>query len=91
MSGARWFAVAACLAASPVAAPAQDLAVEVNQAVGGSSEEIAGAGTTWSGYWFIDAGDGRRIYWSYLYKGYGALIASLQAHRPDLDLPFGRG
>ena len=45
MSGARWFALLTCLAVPPLVASAQDLAVEVNQAVGGSSEEIAGAGT----------------------------------------------
>ena len=51
--------------------------------------DIARAGTTMTGYWFVESLDGRRVYWSYLYKGYGALTAFLQKKRPDLRLPFG--
>src|SRR5262245_7827910 len=32
--------------------------------------EIVKTGTTTTGYWFVESGDGRRVYWSYLYKGY---------------------
>lgn len=51
--------------------------------------EIVRAGTTITGYWFVESRDGRRVYWSYLYKGYGGLIAGLQSHCPSLDLRFG--
>ena len=51
--------------------------------------DIVKTGKTITGYWFIESGDGRRVYWSYLYKGYGALMAALQNHRPSLDLRFG--
>ena len=46
--------------------------------------EIVKTGKTITGYWFVEAGDGRRVYWSYLYKGYGALMAALQSRRPSL-------
>jgi uncharacterized membrane protein YfcA len=51
--------------------------------------DIARAGTTMTGYWSVESLDGRRVYWSYLYKGYGVLTAFLQKKRPDLNLPFG--
>jgi hypothetical protein len=51
--------------------------------------DIARAGTTMTGYWFVESLDGRRVYWSFLHKGYGALIAFLHEKRPDLRLPFG--
>jgi hypothetical protein len=50
--------------------------------------EIVKTGKTITGYWFVESGDGRRVYWSYLYKGYGALIAALQSRRPSLQLRF---
>ena len=50
--------------------------------------EIVKTGTTKTGYWFVEADDGRRVYWSFLYKGYGALIATLQSRRPALQLRF---
>jgi hypothetical protein len=49
--------------------------------------DIARAGTTITGYWFVESSDGRRVYWSYLYKGHGVLAAYLHAKRPDLTLP----
>lgn len=48
---------------------------------------LARTGRTFSGYWYLEAQDGRRVYWSYLYKGYGAFVEALKAKRPDLDLP----
>ncbi|THD56059.1 MAG: hypothetical protein E8A46_04345 [Bradyrhizobium sp.] len=50
--------------------------------------DVARAGITMTGYWFVESLDGRRVYWSYLYKGYGALTAFLHRKRPDLPLPF---
>ena len=51
--------------------------------------DIVKTGKTITGYWFVESSDGRPVYWSYLYKGYGALMAALQRHRPSLDLRFG--
>lgn len=48
---------------------------------------ITSTGKTSSGYWFIEAGDGRRIYWSYLYPGYGRFVEELEAKRPEISLP----
>jgi hypothetical protein len=49
--------------------------------------EIESAGKTITGYWYVQTADHRRVYWSYLYKGYAALTASLINHRPDVVLP----
>lgn len=49
--------------------------------------EISRTGTTITGYWFVESRDGRRVYWSFLYKGHGALAAFLQTKRPDLEHP----
>jgi hypothetical protein len=51
--------------------------------------DIVKMGKTITGYWFVESRDGRRVYWSYLYKGYGALIAAQQSHCPSLNLRFG--
>ncbi len=48
--------------------------------------EIAKTGKTITGYWYVESGDGRRVYWSYLYKGYGALVLALRGHCPSLQL-----
>jgi hypothetical protein len=48
---------------------------------------VASTGKVASGYWFIEADDGRRIYWSYLYPGYGRFVEKLQAERPEISLP----
>jgi hypothetical protein len=48
--------------------------------------DIARTGTTMTGYWFVESRDGRRVYWSFLYKGHGALAAVLHGKRPDLEL-----
>ena len=49
--------------------------------------DIERTGTTLTGYWFIEAQRGQRIYWSFLYKGYGALTAFAKKKRPGLRLP----
>jgi hypothetical protein len=48
--------------------------------------DIVTTGKTATGYWYVQSADGRRVYWSYLYKGYGALIAALQRRCPTLNL-----
>jgi hypothetical protein len=50
--------------------------------------EIVKTGKTVTGYWYVESGDGRRVYWSYLYKAYGALVLSLRNHRPSLQFNF---
>jgi hypothetical protein len=50
-------------------------------------DDIARTGTTITGYRFVESRDGRRVYWSFLYKGHGVLMAHLRARRPDLKLP----
>lgn len=49
--------------------------------------EIVRAGKTITGYWYIQSHDGRRIYWSFLYPGYGQFVDRLRARRPDVTLP----
>jgi hypothetical protein len=49
--------------------------------------EIERTGKTFTGYWFVEAADKRRVYWSYLYGGYDLLTQSLLLHRPTLELP----
>jgi len=46
--------------------------------------EIALTGRTLSGYSFVEAADGRRIYWSSLYSGFAVFGNRLKLHRPDL-------
>ncbi len=50
-------------------------------------EEIGTVGATITSFWFVQAGDGRRVYWSYLYPGYGSFTKRLRTKRPDLTLP----
>jgi hypothetical protein len=49
--------------------------------------DIAQAGKTRTGYWFIEGKDGRRIYWTILHKGAGRFVDILNAHCPGIDLP----
>lgn len=49
--------------------------------------EIAGLGGTWCGYAFVEAADGRRIYWTELHRPAGRLFAALCRRRPDLVPP----
>lgn len=41
-------------------------------------EEIIRAGETATGYWYVESGDGQRVYWSFLYPGYGALVQAVR-------------
>ena len=50
-------------------------------------DEVVAAGKTATSYWFIQSADGRRIYWSYLYPGYGRFVDRLKGQRPDIALP----
>jgi hypothetical protein len=54
-------------------------------------DDIVASGKTPTSYWFIQSTDNRRVYWSYLYKGHGALTAALRANCPDLTLPNDMG
>jgi energy-converting hydrogenase Eha subunit A len=47
--------------------------------------DIVKRGETITQYWFVEAKDGRRIYWSYLYKGHGALEKVLSERCPNLS------
>lgn len=49
--------------------------------------EIVRSGTTLTLYWYLEANDGRRVYWSFLYPGNGAFAAAIQHHRPDIEVP----
>ena len=50
-----------------------------------SWEEISSLGVTKASFWFVEARDGQRIYWSYVYAGYPELFKAIVKHRPDLD------
>ena len=54
--------------------------------------EIALTGRTLGGYAFVEAADGRRIYWSSYYSGFVVFETRLKLHRPDLFGPdlFGK-
>ncbi|MEQ9506889.1 MAG: hypothetical protein RLO80_11515 [Hyphomonas sp.] len=54
-------------------------------------DTLVTTGKTTTGYWFVEATDGRRIYWSYLYNGYGELTKALKARVPNLQLPADLG
>jgi hypothetical protein len=45
------------------------------------------SGTSITMYWYLEARDGRRVYWSFLYVGHTAFTAAIQHHRPDLAIP----
>lgn len=49
--------------------------------------DIATTGKTMTGYWFVESNDGRRVYWSYLYKGYSALTLVLRRKCSSVELP----
>lgn len=49
--------------------------------------DIARSGTTLTLYWYLEAKDGRRVYWSYLYTGNGAFADAIQRHRSDIEIP----
>lgn len=52
-------------------------------------KDVACSGMTSTQYWYVEANDGRRIYWSYLYRGYGVLTETLRRQCPSLALPDG--
>jgi hypothetical protein len=49
--------------------------------------DIRQTGKTATSYWYIESKDGRRIYWSYLYKGYHVFVRELRMRCPTLTLP----
>ena len=49
--------------------------------------ELTRTGKTSTGYWYVEAKSGGRVYWSYLYKGCAHLAQSLRQHCPELALP----
>jgi hypothetical protein len=51
--------------------------------------DIRRTGDTATGYWYVESQDGRRIYWSYLYKGWRTFRDQLKRHKPELPLPDG--
>ena len=50
--------------------------------------DIVRAGRTMTGYWYVESGDGRRVYWSYLCAGCDALWQALRGHCPTLQFDF---
>jgi hypothetical protein len=50
--------------------------------------EIASVRITWDSY-YLEAADGRKIYWSDYYEGADAFVRALRVHRPTLQLPPG--
>ena len=51
--------------------------------------DIARAGDTATGYWYIETADGRRVYWSYLYRDWRSFRDQLRRQKPNLELPQG--
>jgi hypothetical protein len=49
--------------------------------------DVRACGATTLGYWFLESRDGRRVYWSYVYRGWGALRDEIVKRRPDLKVP----
>ncbi|MCX7357624.1 MAG: hypothetical protein NT015_05725 [Alphaproteobacteria bacterium] len=49
--------------------------------------DVARSGTTFTMYWYLEAHDGRRVYWSYLYPGNAKFAAAIKNHRPDIEPP----
>lgn len=49
--------------------------------------EFVKTGTSITMYWYLEARDGRRVFWSFLYPGHSAFTAAIQRHRPDLAIP----
>jgi hypothetical protein len=50
--------------------------------------DIVRAGRTMTGYWYVETSDGKRVYWSYLCAGCGALIRAVRGHCPTLQFDF---
>jgi hypothetical protein len=49
--------------------------------------DIRRTGKTLAGYWYIEAADGRRIYWSFLYRGCGVFASRIAAKCPKVPVP----
>ena len=49
--------------------------------------EIVGGGSVFGGYNYVEAEDGRRVYWTDLYSGTDAFIQALVEHCPPVELP----
>lgn len=49
--------------------------------------DVVAAGKTPTGYWYLEASDGRRVHWSYLYPGFTCLTAVIRERCPNLLLP----
>ncbi|VXC99729.1 conserved hypothetical protein [Sphingomonas sp. 8AM] len=54
-------------------------------------QDIGAVGATITNYWYVQSLDGRRIYWSYLYPGYGSFTSRFSTKRPDLSIPSNLG
>lgn len=52
-------------------------------------DQLTTFGTDWTDSFFVCGPDGRKIRWSYLYKGFGALHEQLAIQRPDLFEDYG--
>ena len=48
-------------------------------------KDVVKTGTTFTGYDYVESHDGRRVYFSYLYKGHGALRAAIAQRCPSLE------
>jgi hypothetical protein len=49
-------------------------------------EEIVRAGKTATDYWYVESYDNRRVHWSFLYPGYGALVRAIRKHCTNMQL-----
>lgn len=49
--------------------------------------DIMRTGATFTGYWYVESHDRRRVYWSYLYKGNEALAIVIQMKCKGLKVP----
>jgi hypothetical protein len=49
--------------------------------------DVKRVGYAISGNWFVEAADGRRVYWTPIHRGFGRLVDTIKILRPDLKLP----
>lgn len=50
--------------------------------------EIVRAGQTSTQYWYLENIAGKRVYWSYLYRGHTKFRDAVKRHKPDISLPY---